>query len=129
MEIEKNEDDAILLGRINRAVEKALSISLASDVHVYCLNSDLDKLASAYPTRYLAIIEQLREAVFKHPDFAYFEEKTRTFYLAELYFQKGRFVPVIAKIVPEGKPSRWCFKEILPSDASLSSFAFQKVLK
>lgn len=100
-------EEEIVLGRINRAVEKSLGISLTGDVHVYGAQAFLDDLAFSYPSCYLAMLEEIKATVLKKPDFAFYDEMNDNFYLVKTYCKKGVFSFWQAKIIHEGVPNRW----------------------
>ncbi len=100
-------EEEIVLGRINRAVEKSLGIGLTGDVHVYGTRTLLDGLASSYPSCYLAILEEIKHGVFKKPDYAFYDEPNDRFYLVKTYCKKGVFSFWKASIVHKGVPKRW----------------------
>ena len=43
------ENESVKLGRINRAVEKALGVDLGENVWIYMDEGDLDKMAATWP--------------------------------------------------------------------------------
>ncbi len=100
-------EEEVVLGRINRAVEKTLGISLTGDVHVYGTQAFLDGLAFSYPSCYLPMLEEIKATILKKPDFAFYDETSDHFYLVKTYCKKGVFSFWQAEIVHEGVPKRW----------------------
>ncbi len=99
--------EEIAIGRINRAVERSLGLSLTGDVKVYGKEGFLDELAYAYPSSYLAMIEEIKGKILKKPDFAFYDEGMDCFYLAKVYCKNGLFSFWEARIVHVGTPKRW----------------------
>ncbi len=105
-------EEEILLGRVNRAVEKSLGVSLTSDVRIYGKQEYLDNLAKAHPNSYLGILEEVSGVILKEPDYACYDEEENIFYFMETYWKNGSLVGVEAKVVPEGKQKRWVFHSL-----------------
>lgn len=105
-------EEEILLGRVNRAVEKSLGVSLTSDVRIYGKQEYLDNLAKAHPNSYLGILEEVSAVILKEPDYACYDEEENIFYFMETYWKNGSLVGVEAKVVPEGKQKRWVFHSL-----------------
>jgi len=100
--------EPIKLGRINKACEKALGLSLTSEVAVYMEEDDLNRLAIARPHDYLKTLEEIG-AIIKRPDYVRFEkDKEEITYLKE-YLQEGAFVKVAVCLSHCGTPKRWRF--------------------
>lgn len=97
----------IALGRINRAVERGLGLSLTGDVKVYGGGGFLDELAYVYPSCYLTMVEEIKNGVLKKPDFAFYDEKRECFHLMRVYCKNGFLSFWEARIVHVGVPKRW----------------------
>ncbi|MBO4540870.1 MAG: hypothetical protein J5736_02730 [Bacilli bacterium] len=116
-----NEEKDIKIGRVNRGVEKALRLSLASDVSVWMKEEDLNKLAKEKPETYLKTIEGIQE-ILKCPDFvSYRDEEDALFYVKD-FFRNGRFRKVLVVLRHEGTPKCWVFSRlsILSQESLLS---------
>lgn len=109
-------EEEMQLGRITRAVERSLNLSLVSDVRVYGKEKYLDRLAREYPNSYLPMLEEIRNNAMKNPDFAYFNEEKEEFSLLKIYCKKGSFSYWRILLVHEGKPKKWYFASFLPYD-------------
>ena len=105
-------EEEILLGRINRAVEKGLGLSLTSDVRIYGKQAYLDELARVYPRSYLSVLDELKETILKKPDFVCYDETSDLFYFLEVYWKNGGLIGLEACIVHEGKAKRWFFRSL-----------------
>jgi hypothetical protein len=100
--------EPVKLGRINRAVEKALNEDFGEEVWIYLLAEDLDKMASKWPTIYLSRISEAAK-IIKSPDYAGYVEKKQTLYFIKEYLKDGRFQKVALSLVKEGQ---WHLKEL-----------------
>ena len=105
-------EEEILLGRINRAVEKSLGLSLTSDVRIYGRGEYLDNLAKAHPNSYLRILEEISGVILKNPDYVCYSEDENVFYFLETYWRNGALAGVEAKVIQEGKRKRWVFHSL-----------------
>lgn len=105
-------EEEILLGRVNRAVEKNLGLSLTSDVRIYGKREYLDGLARAYPKSYLGILNEISDVILKEPDYVCYDEKENAFYFMETYWKNGSLAGVEVKVVQEGKPKKWVFHSL-----------------
>lgn len=108
--MEENEG-AIKLGRINRACEKALGLSLVSDVNVYMGSLELDQLAASRPNDYLQTIEEIG-TIIKKPDYIRYDENKDEFIFLREYIQNGSFVKVAVRLSHIGCPKKWQFKKM-----------------
>lgn len=105
-------EEEILLGRVNRAVEKSLGLSLTSDVRIYGKQEHLDNLAKAHPGSYLGILDEVSGVILKWPDYVCYDEKENVFYFMETYWKNGALVGVEVKVTQEGKPKKWVFHSL-----------------
>ncbi len=105
-------EEEILLGRVNRAVEKSLGLSLTSDVRIYGRQEHLDNLAKAYPNSYLGILEEISGVILKEPDYVCYDEAQSIFYFMETYWKNGALTGVEVKVTQEGKPKKWVFHSL-----------------
>lgn len=104
---------ALRIGRINRAEEEAMEVSLPSDVFIYMDEKTLDDLAKNNKERYLRILEEMGELI-KKPDFVRFGKEDDSIIFLKTYIKKGEFVNEALKIKQKGEPKKWCFESLLP---------------
>jgi hypothetical protein len=102
------DQEPVKLGRINRAVEKALKEDFGEEVWIYLLAEDLDKMASKWPTIYLSRISEASK-IIKTPDYAAYLEKEDTLYFIKEYLKDGHFQKVALSVKKEGQ---WHLKEL-----------------
>ena len=112
-------EEEIQLGRITRAVEKSLNLSLTSDVRVYGKQKYLDDLAEKYPNSYLAMLEEVRNNALKMPDFVYFDEAKQEFRMIKIYCKNGIFSFWEVLLVHEGSPKKWYFASFGPYEIKM----------
>jgi hypothetical protein len=91
------EHESVKLGRINRAIEKALGVDLGENVWIYMDQADLDKMASKWPSVYLARLEEASK-IIKTPDYASYAPKKKTLFLIKEYLREGEFTKVALEI-------------------------------
>jgi hypothetical protein len=91
------ENEAVKLGRINRAVEKALGVDLGNDVWIYMDEEDLDKMVAKWPSAYLARLEEASK-IIKTPDYAAYSPSKKTLFLIKEYLRDGEFSKVALEI-------------------------------
>jgi hypothetical protein len=101
----------IKIGRINSKVERALGLSLVSDVAVYLEEKDLDHLATIRPNDYLKTIDEIT-GILKSPDYVRYEEKADSILYLKEYIKGGLFTKVAVEIVHEGTPKVWRFNKL-----------------
>jgi hypothetical protein len=108
-----NQEEPVKIGRINKATEKALGLSLGENIWVYVTSVDLDTMAKKWPEAYLS---RLHEAgtIAKEPDYAAYRKEGNILYLVKEYLKNGSFVKVLLEIV--GEP-QWHLKAIYPLSA------------
>ncbi len=99
------------IGRVTRAVEVALNLSLASDVHVYMRKEDVEALIAARPNGYLAMLSEVSEAL-KKPDFVSFDAKAKRFYYIRFYFQGVHLKAACILIRQLGEPRKWHYEKM-----------------
>lgn len=105
-------EEKMVLGRVNRAVEKTLGLSLTSDVRIYGRQEHLDRLAKACPNSYLGILEEISGVILKEPDYVCYDETENAFYFMETYWKNGVLAGVEVKVSQEGKPKKWVFHSL-----------------
>jgi hypothetical protein len=91
------ENESVKLGRINRAVEKALGVDLGENVWIYMDEGDLDKMAAKWPSVYLARLEEASK-IIKTPDYASYVPEKKTLFLIKEYLRDGEFTKVALEI-------------------------------
>ncbi|HBS02444.1 MAG TPA: hypothetical protein DEA63_01045 [Firmicutes bacterium] len=99
--------NGIRLGKISKRVEKALSLSLTSEVGVYASGDFLDSLAKTYPDHYLKIVDAIGKEILKSPDFVSFEQKKEEFRFLKIYCKNGIFSFWEIRLKHLGKPKKW----------------------
>jgi hypothetical protein len=102
------DQEPVKLGRINRAVEKALKEDFGEEVWIYLLAEDLDKMASKWPSVYLSRISEASK-IIKSPDYAAYLPKENTLYFIKEYLRDGHFQKVALAVKKEGQ---WHLKEL-----------------
>lgn len=105
-------EEDILLGRVNRLVEKNLGLSLTTDVRIFGRKEHLDNLAKSHPNSYLGILDEVSDVILKDPDYVCFDEAEGVFYFMETYWKNGALTGVEVKVTHEGKPKRWVFHSL-----------------
>ena len=111
------ENEPLRIGRVTRATERTLGISLTGSVMIYIENEMLDSLAERHPDTYLTHIQEIG-AILKNPDFVAFAPEEERFIYARLYFKDGRFTMVYVTVKKTGRPSRWTYQGIASSPAT-----------
>jgi hypothetical protein len=91
------EHESVKLGRINRAIEKALGVDLGENVWIYMEQDDLDQMASKWPSVYLSRLEEASK-IIKTPDYASYAPKKKTLFLIKEYLREGEFTKVALEI-------------------------------
>jgi hypothetical protein len=94
------DNENVKLGRINRAVEKALEQDFGDDVWIYMAAKDVDAMAAKWPSVYLSRLSEAAR-IIKHPDYASYAPKKKTLYLIKEYFKEGEFSKVALEITNE----------------------------
>jgi len=102
------DSESVKLGRINRAVEKALGVDLGANVWIYMDEADLDKMAVKWPNVYLARLEEASR-IIKTPDYAAYSATKKTLFLIKEYLRDGEFSKVALEIE---KDKDWHLKVI-----------------
>lgn len=100
------EEDSLKIGRINRATERALGISLSGDVNIYMSNEELDKIAAKRPHDYLRYTQEIT-TILKTPDFVSFDIGPQSFYFGRFYPQEDRFSWVLVEVKQIGHVYRF----------------------
>ena len=124
----ENENESIKLGRISRPMERALGISLPSDVNIYMKSEDIDALAAKRPDSYLKTIGEIAY-ICKQPDFVSFDEKENLFTFLRFYCKNGSFYAVYVTVNLQGTPQKWHYFKIgkcspFPADGPLKGREF-----
>ena len=112
-------NEPIRIGRISRAVERGLRISLTGDVTVYLPSNEADTLAKAHPNTYLRLIEGITE-IIRSPDFVHFDAEQRQMNFIRFYDKGMRFIAMTVRIKHRGRPSRWQYEAITKADVTPS---------
>ncbi|MFA6620613.1 MAG: hypothetical protein WCS90_05755 [Bacilli bacterium] len=100
--------ESVKLGRINRAVEKALGVDLGEDIWISMDAADLDKMAAKWPNVYLSRLEEASK-IIKTPDYAAYSAAKKTLFLIKEYLRNGEFSKVVLEIE---KDKGWHLKVI-----------------
>ena len=101
-----NHFPALKIGRINKRMEEAMAISLASDMAIYVEDAMLDQLARDYPSSYLLILEEIKEAIRK-PDAFSFSLKKNELTFIRLYSKQSDLYALSASVISRGRPKKW----------------------
>ena len=117
------ENESIRIGRISRAMERALGLSLPSDVNIYMTGKDLDALAKKRPDSYLKAVSEIA-FICKQPDFVSFDEAKQRFYFLRLYFKNEVFSAVWITVSLQGSPQKWRYETI----GSSAGFSLKQAL-
>lgn len=96
----------IKLGKIGKAVESKMDVSLASDVNIYLLEAMANAFAQEYPDSYLTLIEEISNVIRK-PDAISFDQKKEELHFVRLYAQYGQLFLLDASVARRGSPRRW----------------------
>ena len=114
---------SIKVGRIARAIERALGLSLTGEVAIYMRDKDLNKLARKRPTSYLRQIEEIG-VIIKNPDFVCFSTENEEFVFAKGYVRDGQLSLVFVR-VKRGK-MRWYVEGIETGLKASMPMAYQQ---
>ena len=90
MEVVILENEPIKIGRVSRAIEKAVDKSFTCSCFVFVKEEHLNALAKAYPTTYLRRIEGIGELI-KDASFASFDKDSKTLVVIKDYIKNGVF--------------------------------------
>ncbi len=122
------EQEPLRIGRVARATERALGLSLSGEVAIYMEGRDLDRFSQKRPNDYLSYIQEIG-AILKNPDFVSFNAEEERFVYLKNYYKNGTFTPVFVFIHKKGTPRRFFFqkmefgsKQPLPEELSRLSF-------
>lgn len=107
----KESGGPIKIGRISLAVERALGVSLTSDVGIYMEEGDLNALAAARPANYLELIDEIAK-ITKSPDFVHYQQQEEVIEFVRFYFKAGKFQMVSVYAAHCGKPKRWHYRNM-----------------
>jgi hypothetical protein len=107
------DNEPVKLGRINRAVEKAIGVDLGEDVWIYMKAADVDEMAEKWPSAYLARLSEASR-IIKKPDYAAYQQEKKTLFLIKEYLKEGEFTKVALEIEHEGQ---WHLKLIYALNA------------
>ena len=94
--------EPVKLGRINRAVEKAIGKDLGGDVWIYMTAKDVDEMAAKWPSIYLSRLSEASR-IIKRPDYASYCASKKTLFLIKEYLKEGEFTKVALEIENEGQ--------------------------
>jgi hypothetical protein len=108
-------EEPVRLGRISRGMEKALGKDFGDDIWIYVTGGDLDRLASHWPTNYLARLEECGR-ILKNPDYLAYAEKEELLYFIKEYFKDNLFKKVVVILKNE---KQWHLKELVVLDEPL----------
>ena len=98
--------DSLRLGRISPEIEEATGLSLTSDPSVYVSGETLDKMATAHPSDYLALLDRCRKLLLS-PDFARSSPEGTRIDLVRMRFRGEAFEPLSLTIEQKGTPQKW----------------------
>ncbi|MCR5490908.1 MAG: hypothetical protein K6F32_02130 [Bacilli bacterium] len=101
----------IKVGRIPIAVERACKLRLASQVGIYMSDEKVSELATSRPDSYLKAIEEI-SSITHDPDYVGYIRDESTFVFLKAYKKKGVFMWIGVKVVHEGAPKQWMFREL-----------------
>lgn len=102
------EQENLKLGRINRAIEKALEVNFETDVWIYVEGPDLDRMAAKWPSLYLTRLEEASK-IIRNPDYASYHPENKILFLIKEYLREGKFIKVFLEIE---KTEEWHLKSI-----------------
>lgn len=89
--------EPIKVGRIARAIERALGLSLTGEVAIYMSAQEVDALAAKRPSTYLRQLEEVG-SIIKNPDFVCFDAPSETFSFTRSYIREGVLNMVYVKV-------------------------------
>ena len=104
----KNQEP-IKVGRIARAIERALGLSLTGEVAIYMSAADVDALASKRPGTYLKQLEEVG-SILKNPEFVCFDQASETFSYTRSYIREGHLNMVYVRV--RRRQMRWYVEAI-----------------
>lgn len=113
----------IKVGRIARAIERALGLSLTGEVAIYMRDKDLNALAAKRPTSYLRQIEEIG-AILKNPDFVCFASETEEFSFVKGYIREGQLSLVFVRV--KRWQTRWYVEGIETGLKALMPLTYRK---
>lgn len=119
-------NNPLKVGRVNIDVEKALDLQLTSDVSVYFGEEELNALASHFPDRYLAMVEEVGK-ILKCPDFVATDKEKKHLAYVRFYPQGAEFRKVFLFLEFSGTPAHWWVRRLSGSGKEdLAIFAKEK---
>ena len=118
--------EPIRIGRIARATERALGLSLTGEVGIFMNAKDLDALASKRPNDYLKVLEEIGQ-IIHDPDFVSFDDKKESIRYVKFYFKEGAFSAVAVGIKKSGRPAKWRYENLLTVGKMALPFAEQGI--
>ena len=89
--------EPIKVGRIARAIERALDISLTGEVAIYMKEEEINAMAAKRPSSYLKQLEEIG-SILKNPDFVCFDAEKETFVFTRSYIREGILNMVYLKV-------------------------------
>ena len=107
-----NDNQPIRIGRIARATERALSLSLTGEVNIYMEAKELDALAAKRPNDYLKVLEEIGQMIHD-PDFVSFHRESQSIQYVKFYYKEGALSAVCVTIKKKGRPSKWRYESLM----------------
>ena len=101
----------IKLGRIGKAVESKMGVSLANDVSIYLHSTMADAYAREYPESYLSLFEEVSEMIRK-PDAVCFDIKKELLSFVRLLPREGELFLLRVAVAHIGAPQKWVVSQI-----------------
>ena len=102
------EQEPVRLGRLSKALEKALGVDFGEDVFVYVSEEALRLFASRWADSYLRKLEEASN-ILRYPLYAAYDEKRQRLYLLKEYVTAEGFKKAALEIAREGQ---WQLKDI-----------------
>jgi hypothetical protein len=102
------EQEPVRLGRLSKALEKALGVDFGEDVFVYVSEEELRCLAKRWAESYLLKLEEAAK-IIRCPLYAAYDGKNQRLYLLKEYVTSEGFKKAALEIVREGQ---WHLKRI-----------------
>lgn len=106
-----NDNQPIRIGRIARATERALNLSLTGEVNIYMDTKELDALAAKRPNDYLKVLEEIGQ-IIHDPDFVSFNREEQTIRYVKFYYKEGALSAVAVNVKKKGRPSKWRYESL-----------------
>lgn len=102
----------IKLGRIGKAVEAKMGVSLANDVSIYLHEALANSFARDYPESYLSLIEEISRILHK-PDAVGYDSKSDEIHYLSLFSQCGELFLLEVIVAHTGNPQKWFVRRVV----------------